>query len=68
MILKLCVDIYRQYIKLSLSCPKESSYGAFELLQSHLLEKTINYLGLILSAILKARKTLTGNSLLYKDK
>ena len=39
----------------------------FKFSQSHLLEKTINHVGLELYASLKARETPAGKSLLHKD-
>ena len=47
---------------------KKNSYGAFELSQSHLVDKRINHVVLTVSASLKSRYTPNGKPFLYKDK
>ena len=47
---------------------KKNSDGKFELSQSHLVEKTINHVGLTVSKSLKSRDTPAGKQLLHKYK
>ena len=46
---------------------KKHSYGNFELLQSHPVEKNFNHVGLTVSFRLKARDMLSGKPLLYEE-
>ena len=46
---------------------KKNSDETFELSQSHLVYKIINYVGLEVSTSLKSRDTPTGKPLLHKD-
>ena len=47
---------------------KKNLDGAFELLQSQLVEKIINHVGFTVLASIKARETPSGKSLLHKEK
>ena len=46
---------------------KKYSDGTFKLLQSHLVEKIINHVGLTVSTSFKERETSAGKPVLHKD-
>ena len=59
--------IYEEYISNYIGVNmKKNSDGTFEFLQSHLVDKIINHVGLTISVILKLREMHTGKPSLYK--